>query len=216
MPASSLVIIKGNYISRFEVKDFCVSAINLLRDSKIPVLWALKTKEQGALEAPSVIDLLKDLVSQALRLNIALHNERSLALSCTQFQGAETEKNWFELLARVLAGLPQVYIIIDVEAVSPYFGGHDHTFSWPSAFLDFFQNMSEQGCKTLIKVVLVSYGSVASLEMSRKDSRSVVIPVGRPQTTPLAVRGKLTLKQRGAGPIGRGRGRGRTRGLAFT
>lgn len=107
---SSLAIVTGNYATHFEVKDFCVNAVTLLRSLKIPVIWALKTVEPSVVEAPSAIDLLKDLTSQALRLNIALHNERSLVLSCTKFLGAESENDWFDILAAVLAGLPQIYI----------------------------------------------------------------------------------------------------------
>lgn len=119
---SSLVMLRGNHTSRLDLKDFCVNAISLLRDSKVPVLWALKTIKQDAVEALSVVDLLKDLVSQALRVNEIFHTERSMALSCMKFQRAETEMQWLELLGFVLAGLPHVYIIIDVEAVSPRLG----------------------------------------------------------------------------------------------
>ncbi|KAF6237722.1 hypothetical protein HO173_003923 [Letharia columbiana] len=101
--------------------------------------FSLKTIEQDTIETASVVDLLEDLVSQALRLNDALHSERSMAMSCTKFQRAATEIQWLVLLGSVPAGLPPVYIIIDVEAVSPRLTSLDAAVSRPTAFLDFFE-----------------------------------------------------------------------------
>ena len=126
---SSLIMIKGVYPRRFEVRKFCVNAIDLLRSSKIPVAWALKTTEQDTTEAPTAIDLLKDIVSQVLRSNVALHTEKSLGLSCATFRRAETENEWCELLGSVLAGLSKVYIIIDVEAVSTRYVSRERSFN---------------------------------------------------------------------------------------
>ncbi len=211
---SSLVMLRGNHTSRLDLKDFCVNAISLLRDSKVPVLWALKTIKQDAVEALSVVDLLKDLVSQALRVNEIFHTERSMALSCMKFQRAETEMQWLELLGFVLAGLPHVYIIIDVEAVSPRLGSLDATFSWPTAFLDFFQKMVDHRCKTVVRVVLVSYGSSALVDSSAKELQDLMISVGRLQTLPMTARGRIA-SQRGSRFMGRGSGRGRAQDLAL-
>lgn len=198
-------MIKGGYASRFEVKSFCVDAIRLLRDSKVPVLWALKTLEQDSLEAPSIVDLLKSLVSQALRLNDALHSERSMALSCTMVQRATTEVQWLEVLGSALAGIPQVYLVVDVEAVSPCLGSLDAGFSWPMAFLDFFEKMGSRGCKTVVKVILVSYCSLSFTDASSKDMQDLMISVGRSQNTSQ----KARCSQRGSLAIGRGFRRGR-------
>ncbi|MCJ1268458.1 hypothetical protein MMC22_008346 [Lobaria immixta] len=214
--ASSLVIVKGNYATRFEVKDFCVNAVTLLRSAKIPVIWALKTVEPSVVEAPSAIDLLKDLTSQALRLNIALHNERSLVLSCTKFLGAESENDWFDILAGVLAGLPQIYILIDIEAVNPHYQTIEQGFSWPSAFLNFFGKISERGLKTVVKVVLVSYGSAVFRELSqKKELQDLVITVGQPQTVPAARRRRISSIHGATASMGKGIRGSRTRGLSF-
>ena len=194
---SSLIMIKGNYASRLDVKDFCVDAIGLLRDSKVPVLWVLKSIEQDAVEAPSVTDFLKDLVFQALRFNDALHSERSMAMTCTKFQRAETEIQWLELLGSVLAGLPLVYIIIDVEAVSPRLRNLDAAFSWPTAFLGFFRVLANHGCKTVVKVVIVSYGSSMFVDNLGKDLHDLLISVGRPQKTSCGARSRMG-SQRGS------------------
>ncbi len=211
---SSVIVIKGSHTSRFDLKDFCVNIITLLRDSKLPVLWALKTIERDAVEAWSVVDVLKRLVSQALQLNDALHTERSMAFNCTKFQRAETEIQWLELLGSVLVGLPQVYIVIDVQAVSPRLKSLDTAFSWPTAFLDFFQRLVNHGCKTMVKVILVSYGYSAFADTSAKDLQNLIISVGQLRTVPTTAKGRMS-SQRGSRWMGRGFGRGGRQNLTF-
>lgn len=101
-------MLKGSSTSRFEVKDFCVTIIDLLRDSGFLVVWVLKAAGDYSTEATSVIDLLKGIISQILRLNFALRNETSLALSCAHFRSAEMENDWLKLLISVLAGIPHL------------------------------------------------------------------------------------------------------------
>ncbi|KAL2059444.1 hypothetical protein ABVK25_000737 [Lepraria finkii] len=214
MPASSLVMVKGSYTSRFEIKNFCVDAIQLLRDARVPIVWALRTTEQDAIHTPSVTDILKNLIRQVLRLNILTQNERSLALNCSKFHGAETEVQWFDLLGSVLAGLPQIYIIVDVEAASPIHAD-SKVFSWPLGFLDVFKKLSERGLKTIVKVVLVSYGCSVFQDLGQKDLQDHVISVGRAQSTSLVRRGKVSSRQRGMTDAGRGYGRGRREPFAF-
>ena len=210
---SALIMIQGNHTSRFDLKDFCVNAISLLRDSKVPVLWTLKNIEQSADEAPSASDVLKNLVSQALRLNDVLHSERCMALNCTKFQRAESESQWLELLGAVLSGLPHVYIVIDIEAINPRLKSLNASFSWPIAFLDFFQILANHGCKTVVKVVLVSYSSSVFKGTSDKNLQDLVIPVRRLESAPIAAKGRKVWQR--SLPRGRAFGRGDTQGLAF-
>ena len=140
-----------------------------------------------------MIDLLKNMTSQALRLNIAFHDERSLALSCSKFCGAETETEWLDLLGSVLVGFPQVYIIIDVEAVITVFRTQ---FSWPSAFLALFQNLCSRGVTTNVKVVLVSYGSPFSQKADLQDLQHLVIPAGRPVQSSAQMRRNLPCREK--------------------
>ena len=194
---SALVVFKGNYTSRFEVKDFGVNIIKLMRDSKLPVIWILKATDQNALEAPSVIDVLKNLTSQALCLNPTLRNERSFSLSCAKFQTAETETEWLDLLFSVLEGIPLIYIVVDVEAVGPYYSGLDCSFAWPSAFLEVFQRSAERQLKTVVKVILMSYGSNDSTAMSQKGVEDLVIPVTRTQMNSASAKLRIPFRSRG-------------------
>ena len=213
---SSLIIVKGSYVSRFEIKGFCVEVIESLRASKVPVVWILKTIEQGGKEAPSAIDVLKDLISQVLRLSITVRKEQSLALSCASFRGAETEDEWFDLLASTLANLPLIYIIVDVETIGRCYTGIDRSFSWPSAFLRVFGKLSERRLTTVVKVVLVSYGSAVFQKMPHEDLREMVFSVGRPRTTSSAARVTKPSTLIGSASVrGRVHGRNHRRGFSL-
>jgi len=208
--ASALVMVKGSYTNRLKVRGFCVNITDLLQNSKVPGAWALTTIEQNTsnVEPPSEIDLLKDTTCQILRLNSTLRNQRSLALSCTHFTNAQTEGEWLDLLSSVLVGLPQIYIVIDVEAVSSLYKNAQQASSWPLAFLDVFEKASERGLKTVVKVVLISYGSADFPDIGGEDLQGLVIPVARALKIPLAARGGTFSKQRVIALRGRGSSRG--------
>jgi hypothetical protein len=153
---SSLILIKGSCLTRHETKDFAADIVGLLRKMNIPVVWTLSAKAEGNSGWRSPVDVLKQLVSQILHLNQALLNEQSVALNAVRFQSASTEIEWFELLSSVLPGLQQIYIVVDAEILSPEFSSQ---IAWPAAFLKLFEDLAARSCKTIIKVVLISFGA---------------------------------------------------------
>lgn len=116
--ASSLVLVKGSFLTRRETKDFAADIVGLLRSMKIPVVWTLSAKAEGVLEWRSPVDVLKQLVLQVLHRNHSLLKEQSYALNAARFQSASTEPDWFELLGTVLEGLEQIYIVVDAGILS--------------------------------------------------------------------------------------------------
>jgi hypothetical protein len=128
-------VVKSDYKHQFAVRYFCASIIQILRKNNVPVIWALKGLDPKRAQSLCVVDLIQDLVCQTLRLNISLHTERSLALGCTQFRTADTPEQWFDLLATVIAALPELYILVDIEAVDAAYASSIHGFSWISTFL---------------------------------------------------------------------------------
>jgi hypothetical protein len=171
----ALLMIKGDYRRRFAVKKFCVSVVELLRSISVPVIWTLKTSRARDASGLSIIDLVKDLVCQALRLNISLRTEKSLSLSCAQFRAAQTEGEWFELLGTVIATFSQLYIVVDIEAVDIAYAGKNSSFSWLSAFTSLFRDHTRRQCKTSLKVILVSYGSASVQETKLANFQEFII-----------------------------------------
>ncbi|CAG8954559.1 hypothetical protein HYFRA_00004476 [Hymenoscyphus fraxineus] len=164
---SALIMVKGDYKTRQMTQEFAVNVVNLLRRAEIPVVWVLKSpRESSSTVALCAVDLVKSLICQILGLNISLHTERQMSLSCAQFRAAETLSQWFNLLGMVLEQVPLLYIILDIEAVGASYSRNTEEFSWLSCFSSMLQKLLKQQPKMKLKILLVSYGS-ASLQEPR-------------------------------------------------
>ncbi|KAF2813750.1 uncharacterized protein BDZ99DRAFT_380384, partial [Mytilinidion resinicola] len=161
----ALIMVKSDYTHRLRVQNFMINVINVLRGQQIPVIWAIKGLSPTGPSAAPVVDIVKGLVCQAIPLNVSLHTEHHLAFNCAQFRAAETPEQWFDLLARVIANLPQLHIIVDIEAVGTAYTHAAimaHGFSWLSTFLAMFQKYSFRKWIARLKILLISYGSAAT------------------------------------------------------
>ena len=189
---SSLIMVKGSCLTRHETKDFAADIVGLLHSIEIPVVWTLSAKAEGSLNWRSPIDVLKQLVLQVLQLNHSLLNDQSPALNAARFQSASTESDWFGLLGSVLEGLSQIYIVIDAEVLSREFCSQ---ISWPNAFLQVFETLAAGCHKTIVKVVLVSFGNSPYLESaSAALLNDVTIKIDNGRRPPLGVRRKAQFR----------------------
>ena len=170
-PVSSLIMLRGANYNRFEIRNFCIKSIYHLQKALMPVVWVLKRTESRRQEISSPVDLIKALISQVVQINTADQRGSNLALSCAKFRTAENEDEWFGLLASVLVGLPQICIIIDLEIIC--LRDRESAQRWPSAFMDIFEKMSRRGIKTVVKVILVSYGSKVFNNMPADNCRDL-------------------------------------------
>ena len=198
---SSLIMVRGTNYNRFEVRNFCVRSIYLLQKALMPVVWVLKNTESRHQGTFSPVDLIKALVSQVMRINTTIQRESSLALGCAKFRTAEKEEEWFELLGSVLADLSQICIIVDLEMFS--LRDQQSAQRWPSALTDVFEKMSQRGIKTVVKVILVSYGSKLFKSMPGNELRDLkdrVIQVRTIRTRPRSMRDMRNTSVRSAVP----------------
>ena len=170
---SSLVMIKGSFGSQTNVKDFLADSIMCIRQSNVPVIWALKTLDSTDFRM-SLVDLLKYLTYQALKLQ-HMPTESSLSLNCARFQSARDENEWFNLLAASLASLKQIYIIMDLELLSSELATTTDNFSLPVAFSELFNQLGKRSPDTVAKVMLVSYGSSVLNMADEKHQRSLIL-----------------------------------------
>ena len=200
-PVSSLIMVRGTKYHRFEIRNFCIKSIYLLQKALMPAVWVLKKTESRYQETYSPVDLIKALISQVMRINIAIQSESNLALSCAKFRTAENEDEWFELLGSVLAGLSQICIIIDLEMFC--LRDQHSAQRWPSAFMEVFEKMSQRGIKTVVKVILVSYGSKMFRNMpgdELRDLKNYVIQTRAIRPRPRSMRDMRNKFVRSAAP----------------
>lgn len=154
---SSLVLVRGTFATRHQARDFAINTVDLALGSNIPTVWVLNPTRDPRYRDPLVIDVLKQLVSQVLRLNHTMLDERSLSLGAARFQSATTEQEWFDLLGSVLDGLERLYVVIDVECLLPLEDSGSVAFSFLESFQRLFGELESRGSKTVVKVVLVNY-----------------------------------------------------------
>ncbi|PTB38394.1 hypothetical protein M441DRAFT_251508 [Trichoderma asperellum CBS 433.97] len=174
---SALAVIKGNFACRQVLQDFCVDVIEDLRSYNIPTLWALKkaATPNNAQTQFSIMDLLKYLIVQALKLNEGLKTEKTMAWRCAQFQRAATAAELFQLSVAVLNGLGrQVYLVIDMETVEESLQSLDG-FNIVSAFLQSFH--TSHSPNTRLKVIIVRYRVTSSEMQLDSDAALAILPV---------------------------------------
>lgn len=158
-PTSALVLIKGPSIAKRAMRDFCVDVIQYLRDSAVPVLWALPKVDRSDEEASSATtaDLLKNLALQALRIQSHDSTEKQMALRAAQFGQAASPREWLEIFARVLQGINgEVYVVVDLSSICapPEDANTFHLVQELSVMLD---SISETAIGVVVKVALVMY-----------------------------------------------------------
>ena len=195
----TMIMVKGEYTTRLQVQSFAVDVINNLRSRTVHTLWALKSIPAHGATAASAIDIIKGLICQAIQLNVSQHTERSLALSCAQFRAADSVEQWFDLLARTIASFPQLYIIVDMEAVG---GSYFDDISWLSQLAAMFQRHASGKWISRLKILLISYGSMMRQQDDLLNFRDNVVPVRSSQTS-------LMLQGRPPGSISPDLGRSR-------
>ena len=171
-------MIRGNFATRHEAKDFAADIVGLLRKTSMPTAWVLNPSHEVTSAKPTAIDVLKQIVLQVLKMNWTLLDERSLSLNAAKFQSASSESDWFGLLGSALTGLPSLHVVIDTEIVKPRL---PYDFSWPAAFRRLFEDLSARDIATPIKVILISYGSglLASRRLLLDTVEDTIIRIGK-------------------------------------
>jgi hypothetical protein len=173
---SSVIMVKGDYQAKHNVRSFAVNLIHELRDKNFPIIWVLKTTGANCeANGISVDDILKDMICQGLKLNLSQHSERDMAMSCVQFRSAESLDEWTELLAKVLGNMREIYMIVDIEAVDLVRATQLSDFSWITTFQRIFASLNTRGCTTHLRVIIMSYGSATLQESKLTESSHLVV-----------------------------------------
>ncbi len=173
---SRQIAVCSNFQTRHAARDFAIDAIDLIKDAQIPVAWALNPRNDLREDVTSV-GVLKYLTLQALQQNHTMLNERSAALSAARYQSATTEDDWINLLGSALEGLPQIYMIVDLEILG--IGMTER--SWSGIFTTLFERLQCRNIRTVVKVAFVLTRSIYKATLIQDmDQRSILqIPMNR-------------------------------------
>jgi hypothetical protein len=175
--SSSLILIKGSIAAKNTTKNLATDIVSLVKDTKVPVIWALNARRVATPTNPGPIEVLKQLVLQSLQLNTTLMNEHAVSINVSRFQSAQSEKEWFDLLGSILDGLPSLFIIVDIETLGSRSG---ELLNWPAAFMFLFQKLAARNIGTILKVALVSYHKSLHLPAAGKMKNHIsVVSIGK-------------------------------------
>jgi len=165
--SSSSILLKAAFRDRHHIQDLCTNVIEQLTEAGIATLWVLKGKDQTS----SVGEILKSLVRQALALDSSSHTDLALSFQLRKFLDAHCDEDYVILLGDILGHFRVAYIIIEAEAMTTRASSPCQTH-----LRDLSRKLSEQGAKTILKVMVLTYGA-GPLPTQPKDE--LVLKVGR-------------------------------------
>lgn len=94
-----------------------VDLIDLIRDTKLPIIWALRYANYWD-SSTNCIDVLRMLVLQALQMNPRVLAQGPNPITFTHMREAASAADWLCILARALHGLPRIFIALDSGLLS--------------------------------------------------------------------------------------------------
>lgn len=163
---SSLIVVKGPYSMRDQIRIIGINLIEAVQNAYIPIFWVLPNTIQSGAEAITSIDVLKSLVQQAIRINKNFQNESTCALSCSRMQSAVRESDWFDILGSTFEGLSQIYIVFDTIILGRDGLTLSDNFSWFLAFHSFLERLKARGSRSVIRLIFLSYCETKHMDLN--------------------------------------------------
>lgn len=160
-PNTSLLVLQAQPRAQARVKEIATQLIETLQPKTKRVIWYLSSISFADLDAVPVIEVLRTLVYQSMKLEPDLVVDQPENFNAAKLQASHTETEWFDLLCSILRRLGKCYIIVEAEDVSRDEEEADKLVHALQMLADRFQSTGMS-----IKLFLVSYGPVRF----RKDS----------------------------------------------
>ncbi|KAK1478232.1 hypothetical protein CCUS01_16525 [Colletotrichum cuscutae] len=142
--------------------DFAADFLDIVLQHRYPVIWALSSIVSDVYDddslAPSVIGIIRSLISQALALNDAAVSEGVYPLAPNHFKSAVSIIQWFDILERCVSSFQRLFIVLDLNAIEHALeqrGADDQVFN----LSDFIERISHilQSAGGSIKVIIPSW-----------------------------------------------------------
>lgn len=151
--------------------DFAVDYVDILRANSIPVVWIVPHTNIFDEKVCSLSDILLVLVMQILEVSPRVLAEGNFPVMIPHFQDigsqeSEAAERTFELLARCLAGIYHLYIVVDMTLINAVVNDNS---TRANAFLMRLRLMLSS--RPGVKLVLASWRPVRGL--SNQDSESI-------------------------------------------
>jgi SepF-like predicted cell division protein (DUF552 family) len=197
---SAVILIQGFTTNRDTERMLLGTAmVDYVRQSSVPILWALQASGPSRFAPTTIVQLLKHLAMQVLRSrSSSVEDQISPEFNAIRIASASTTEHWTDILKHALSGMPLAYIVVDLNLLSQ----GDDLFTCITRLIE--------SCKpTKLKIALISRRRLPRAEY--KSSGTTVLDAAKAMSSgPQALAGQ-TRSQPGGG-VRRGAGRG---ALAF-
>ena len=114
-PASSVLLLQG--ASPTVSKAFMIDLIDLIRDAKMPIIWALRYANYGDFST-TCIDILRILVIQSFQLDPQALVQGPHPITVAHLREAASMADWICILGRALEKVPRIFIALDSGLLS--------------------------------------------------------------------------------------------------
>jgi len=199
--ATSAVILIQGFATNKDTERMILGTtmVDYVRQSPVPILWALQAPGPSKFAPTTTVQLLKHLAMQALRSRgSAVEEQVSPEFNATRIASASTTEHWIDILKRALSDMPLAYIVVDLNLLSQA----DDLFKCIMHLIE--------SCKPIkLKIALISRRRLPRADYN-SSSTAVLDAEKLMSSGPRALVGK-TRSQPGTG-VRRGAGRG---ALAF-
>lgn len=180
---SALFLVKAGARAEARAKEFSADVVKILQPTPYGVIWKLSWIPSHGI-VPSMTDMIKGLIYQALRHDPSLLHQYPEELNVTKFQTNHTEVEWISLLSQLFARLSNCFVVIEAEDI---FHANRDTPEWTSQFLILFQDLVDQAEANgkRLKILVIGYGATASiLQTTQGRKNRIVSSIQRPQPVP--------------------------------
>ncbi|KAK8075800.1 hypothetical protein PG997_010463 [Apiospora hydei] len=196
---SGLILVRGSFGTRHAMYKLFVGISDQLNEAGIPCIMALKPPPSRAgprsSAQVSVVGMLKHLTLQVLRTSTTGQTEKSVSLTCTQFQTETTAQGWLGLLEMSISRASRpMYVVIDLDVLDASATTHED-FNWTNAVLRIIDHLRKGQSRAQIKVLLGGFGQGLASQLRGLDGRCPLVSIP-------------TRKAKHAQPVGPRGGRG--------
>jgi hypothetical protein len=132
-------------------KALLINLLQQIQASHRPVIWALRFPDYLN-QSLSLEDIVRTLVLHALEINCNALASTAFPITLPSLRAASSQSDWFSILNRSLAGLEEVYIIIDPDLLS--FAAENNKCSAADLILALKSGIGG----TRLKIIIYSFG----------------------------------------------------------
>lgn len=132
-------------------KALLLSLLQQVQKANRPIIWALRFADYLT-ESLHLEDIVRTLVLHALEINSNALISTGFPITLPSLRAASSLSDWLSILNRSMAGLEEVYIIIDPDLLN--FAAEDNTCSAADLLLALRNSVSS----TRLKIIVSSFG----------------------------------------------------------